>query len=78
MNRETQCKLYQSLTIIGVAILVIKACALSCPLLGLGEPVDIELNTAAMEEEYKKQFEFPEQEWIKDQETGKWVLVTHI
>lgn len=75
MDRETQCKLYQSLTIIGVAILVVKACALSCPLLGLGEPVDIELNTPAMEEEYKKEFNLPEQELIYDEETKKWIWV---
>lgn len=78
MNRETQCKLYQSLTIIGVVLLVIKATALSCPLLGLGEPVHFELNRPAMEEEYKKQYDPPEQEWVRDEETGKLALVTII
>jgi hypothetical protein len=44
-------------------------------MLGLGEPVDIELNIPAMEEEYKKVYDIPEKEWMKDEETGKWKQV---
>ena len=75
MDRETQCKLYQSLTIVGVVLLIGKACAVNCPMLGLGEPVHFELNTHAMEEEYKKTYDIPEKEWMKDEETGKWKQV---
>ncbi len=78
MKRETQCKMYQTLTILGVVLLIGKACAFNCPMLGLSEPVDIELNLPAMEEEYKKTYDLPEGEWMKDEETGKWILVTLI
>ncbi len=74
MNRETQCKLFQSLTIAGVVLLIGKACAFSCPIFGLGEPIHFELNAPAIEEEYKKTYDLSEPEWIKN-EDGKWIQV---
>lgn len=60
MNRETQCKVYQSLTIIGVLLLIVKVFGFSfTPPIGLTEPVHVELNTHAMEEEYKRGLEEP-------------------
>ncbi len=59
MNRETQCKLFQSLTIIGVLLLIVKAFGFSFSPLGLTEPIHFELNTHAMEEEYRRGLEEP-------------------
>jgi hypothetical protein len=59
MNREKQCMIFQTLTIIGMVILIVKAFAFSFPPIGLTEPVHVELNTHAMEEEYKRGLEDP-------------------
>jgi hypothetical protein len=68
MNRETQCKAFQSLTIIGVLLLIVKAFGFSfTPPIGLTEPLHVELNTHAMEEEYKRGLEEPRSN--KDEES---------